>query len=103
MLAAACILYRALGASWGRFAALFLAPDLAMLGYVFGKKIGAHTYNSAHTYAGPFLLWSIGYFTNLPSLLPLGAIWIAHIGIDRLLGYGLKYDTGFKDTHLGRV
>ena len=100
---AACILYREVGASWGLFAALFLAPDLLMAGYFFGKKFGAHLYNAGHTYAAPFLLWLVGYCTHQPSLFPLCLIWAAHIGFDRRLGYGLKYDTGFKDTHLSRV
>lgn len=100
---AACIMYHETGESWGKFAALFLSPDLLMLGYIFGKKIGARVYNVGHTYTAPFLLWIIVYHAHRPSLFPLCLIWIAHIGFDRLLGYGLKYDTAFKDTHLGRV
>ena len=74
-----------------------------MLGYLFGKKVGAIAYNSAHTYLAPFFLWALCYLGYRPSLLPLCAIWIAHIGFDRLLGYGLKYATHFKDTHLSRT
>jgi Domain of unknown function (DUF4260) len=103
VLVAACAVYRELGASWTKFAVFFLAPDLFMFGYVFGKKIGALFYNSVHTYLGPFLLGLIGYFANQPVLFPLCAIWTAHIGFDRLLGYGLKYESDFKDTHLHRV
>lgn len=103
VLLAAITFYRHLGASWMTFAVLFLAPDLFMLGYLFGTKIGALAYNSAHTYIGPFLLWAIAYFSAQPSLIPVCLIWIAHIGFDRLLGYGLKYATDFKDTHLNRV
>ena len=103
VLVVASILYHELGASWGRFAAFFLAPDISMLGYLFGKKVGARAYNSVHTYVGPFLLWAVVYFANRPSLLPVCVIWIAHIGFDRLLGCGLKYDADFKDTHLRRL
>jgi hypothetical protein len=97
------ILYRHLGASWGWFALLFLAPDLSMAGYLLGKKAGAGIYDAAHTYLGPFLVWTITLASGHAMLLPICLIWVAHIGFDRLLGYGLKYETGFKDTHLHRV
>ena len=103
VLIAACAFYRELGASWGNFALLLLVPDVSMLGYALGKKVGAGVYNSAHTYPAPLLLWCLGYFGHYPAFLPLSAIWVAHIGLDRLLGYGLKYGTDFKDTHLNRV
>jgi hypothetical protein len=103
VLMAACALYQKLGASWIRFAILFLAPDLSMFGYFLGKTIGAHLYNVAHTYVAPFALGSIAYFASLPSLFPICLIWMAHVGFDRFLGYGLKYNTDFKDTHLHRV
>jgi len=85
------------------FAALFLAPDLSMLGYLFGIRVGARTYNLVHTYLGPLALGFAGYFSPTPLLFALCLIWTAHIGFDRFLGYGLKYETGFKDTHLGKV
>lgn len=103
VLVVACAFYRELGASWIKFAALFLAPDLSMVGYLWGKKAGTRMYNSVHTYVGPFLLWLAGYFGSQPALTSLCLIWIAHIGFDRLLGYGFKYESGFKDTHLNRV
>lgn len=103
VLIASCVLYREIGASWAKFAILFLVPDLAMLGYLVNKTVGAWFYNSVHTYLAPFLLWLAVYFGNLPALLPICLIWIAHIGFDRVLGYGLKYDYDFKDTHLHRV
>lgn len=99
----ACVFYREVGASWLKFSVLFLAPDLFMLGYLVDQKVGARLYNCVHTYAAPFLLWLVGYFGNQPALLPFCLIWIAHIGLDRLLGYGLKYESDFKDTHLHRV
>jgi hypothetical protein len=100
---AACALYRQLGASWITFAILFLAPDISMLGYLLGKRNGALAYNSVHTYLGPFLLGTSAFLANQPTLLPICLIWIAHIGLDRAIGYGLKYESEFKDTHLGRV
>jgi hypothetical protein len=103
VLSAACLMYGEEGYHWGKFFMLFLVPDLLMVGYLWGTKAGAIVYNSGHTYAAPFALWLIAYFGHMPSLVPLALILTAHIGFDRLLGYGLKYGTAFKDTHLGRV
>jgi hypothetical protein len=102
-LVTAGMLYRELGASWLWFAGLFLAPDLFMLGYLSGPVRGAWIYNAGHTYAAPFLLWLVVYFAHQPALFPICVIWAAHIGFDRMLGYGLKYGTAFKDTHLAKV
>jgi hypothetical protein len=103
VLALACAAYRHLGASWLMFGLLFLVPDVSMVGYLLNPRAGAWTYNSVHTYVGPISLAVLGHFGNMPALLPICAIWFAHIGFDRVLGYGLKYETNFKDTHLGRV
>ena len=86
--------------SWLQFALLFLVPDLSMLGYLAGVRAGAATYNAVHTYVGPLLLvaYSVGAAHHTALLLAL--IWIAHIAFDRMLGFGLKYPTRFKDTHL---
>ena len=86
--------------SWILFAVLFLAPDLSMLGYVANVRIGAAIYNFVHTFLAPGLLVAIAIFASKHLLLPLALIWIAHIGFDRMLGFGLKYPTHFKDTHL---
>ncbi|MGB3337275.1 MAG: DUF4260 domain-containing protein [Devosia sp.] len=90
-----------LGQSWLVFALLFLAPDLFMLGYLRSPRLGALSYNLAHTYAAPALLALLGLAIG-PLAYGLAAIWVAHIGFDRLLGYGLKLD-GFEQTHLGPV
>jgi hypothetical protein len=103
VLTAAGIAYHQLGASWWEFAALFLAPDLFMLGYLANLKLGAALYNLGHTYVVPFILGLIGYAAHAPGVYAVSVIWIAHIGFDRLVGYGFKYPTHFKDTHLGRV
>ena len=83
--------------------ALWLAPDLSMLGYLRGSCSGARIYNAVHTYAGPAVLalWALTLSARM--LLPISLIWINHIGVDRLLGYGLKYSDGFGWTHLGRL
>jgi hypothetical protein len=101
--AAALALYAHLGASWLAFAALFLAPDLAMVAYLLGPRLGAAGYNLVHTYVLPLALGGVGATLGAPGIVALAAIWAAHIGIDRALGYGLKYATGFGDTHLGRI
>jgi len=74
-----------------------------MVGYLFGRKAGALLYDAGHTYFAPGLLWIIASAGHVPWLVPSCVIWAAHIGFDRMLGYGLKYATGFKDTHLSRV
>ena len=97
----AVILYRALGGGWGQFALLFLLPDVAMLGYLANRRLGAACYNALHTYLGPALLAGLGWIAAQPALWPLALIWAAHIGFDRMLGYGLKYPDAFGATHLG--
>lgn len=94
--------YAWLGQSWWVFALLFLAPDLTMLGYLRSARFGALTYNLGHTYAVPALLALAGLALG-PLAYGLAAIWVAHIGFDRLLGYGLKLETGFEQTHLGPI
>jgi hypothetical protein len=94
-------LYGAQGPSWWLFAALFLAPDVAMVGYLAGPRVGAACYNAAHTYLVPATLAGIGTLLDVPVLTTLALIWAAHIGFDRLVGYGLKLPTTFVDTHLG--
>jgi len=100
VLTVACASYAQTGASWILFAALFLAPDLTFLAYAGGKSVGAAVYNAAHTYALPLLLLIAGLLAY-PGITPYALIWIAHIGFDRALGYGLKYGSGFGHTHLG--
>jgi hypothetical protein len=95
------LLFAQAGHSWLLFGVLFLAPDLSFLGYLAGPRVGAASYNALHTYAGPLLLGGALVLTGSSVALPL--IWTAHIGFDRLLGYGLKYPTDFSDTHLGRI
>ena len=102
-LAAAVVAYAFLDASWWLFAALFLVPDLGMLGYLAGPRFGTLAYNLAHTTVLPALLAGLALAFGWPAVLPVAAIWVAHIGFDRMLGYGLKLPTGFHDTHLGRL
>lgn len=100
---AATALYGHAGFSWLAFAFLFLAPDLAMLAYLVGPRVGALAYNLVHTYALPLPLALAGFALGSTVAAALALIWIGHIGFDRMLGYGLKYASGFSDTHLGRI
>jgi hypothetical protein len=101
--AAAVAGYAWLGGPWWVFALLFLAPDLAMLGYLAGPRVGSVAYDAVHTVALPVPLLAIGVLGGHDRAVAVALIWLAHIGFDRALGYGLKYATGFKDTHLQRV
>jgi hypothetical protein len=95
--------YQHLHASWLLFAILFLTPDLFMLGYLLNTRIGAATYNLVHTLTIPLALLLAAYLQHWHLASALALIWTAHIAVDRLLGYGLKYPTFFKDTHLQHI
>ena len=82
---------------------LLLAPDLSMVGYAAGPVVGAAAYDVVHTYALPVALAAIGVLADADLAVQIGLVWTAHIGVDRAIGYGLKYRSGFKDTHLQRV
>ena len=103
MAAVSAVLYARTGASWWLFAALWLLPDLSMLGYLAGPCWGARVYNALHTYMAPGVLALCALLLGARGALPVALIWANHIGVDRLLGYGLKYGDGFGYTHLGRV
>jgi hypothetical protein len=99
-LAAAVTAYAALGGNWWLFAGLFLAPDLFMLGYLRGPRMGAAIYNLGHSHVTALAVVALGWVWAMPVVLSVGLIWVAHIGFDRAMGYGLKYARGFKATHL---
>ena len=100
---ASAVLYTRTGASWWLFAVLWLTPDLSMLAYLKRPCLGARYYNAAHTYLLPGVLGLLGLLLHANVLWPIALIWVNHIGVDRLLGYGLKYSDGFGFTHLGRL
>jgi Domain of unknown function (DUF4260) len=82
---------------------LLLAPDVSMVGYLAGPRAGAVTYNLAHNLVTALLVLAVGWFAAIAPLALAGAILLAHVGMDRTLGYGLKLPTSFQDTHLGRI
>jgi hypothetical protein len=97
------LVYWLWGGPWWLYAVLFLAPDLSFLGYLAGPKIGAAIYNAMHSSVVPMAMLTVGFGFAPPLVLSLALIWLAHIGFDRALGYGLKYAVGFGFTHLGRI
>lgn len=103
VLVAALFAYAQYGAGWGTFSWFFLTPDLSFLGYLAGARVGALSYNVAHSYIGAVVCLIASQLLAAPLLLTVSIIWCAHVGFDRALGYGLKYSTGFKFTHLGRI
>ena len=100
---ASTVFYSYFEGSWALFAILLLAPDLGFLGYLGGPRAGAAVYNVAHAAIIPMLFGIVGMVMPSALAMHLALIWSAHIGIDRALGYGLKYDAGFSFTHLGRI
>lgn len=88
---------------WVFFLILLFAPDISMFGYLINHKIGAVIYNVFHTYTISIIVVVFGLTMSNDMVLAIGLIWCAHIGMDRMIGYGLKYPTEFKDTHLNRV
>jgi len=103
LFAAMTALYATWGGSWWVYALLFLVPDLSFLAYLSDAKFGALVYNAAHSYMAPVTLLTLGFGFASTLTLTIAMIWLAHIGIDRALGYGLKYSAGFNFTHLGRI
>lgn len=98
---AALATYQVLGGGWWIFVLLFLLPDLSMLGMLRGPQAGVRAYNIAHTYTLPAALVAIGWAFGSDWTISVAIIWVAHIGFDRAVGYGLKYPQSFHHTHLG--
>jgi hypothetical protein len=103
ILAAAIICYGYQGYSWLAFILLLLVPDLALIGYLMNNRLGSIVYNLGHTHSLPLLLGVLSLLFEAPLGLQLALIWLAHIGMDRAVGYGLKYENSAKETHLSRV
>jgi len=103
LFAAMVLLYSTRGGPWWLFAVLFLAPDLSFAAYLAGARIGGMVYNAVHVTAVPIVLLIAGFVFDLPLAASIAIIWLAHIGMDRAAGYGLKYPDAFNHTHLGRI
>lgn len=103
VLVVAVVAFGVVGFSWWLFAALVWAPDLSMLAYARGPRLGARVHNLVHASVLPFALVLVGLLWAHDAALAIGLTWLAHIGLDRAVGYGPKRPTGFHDTHLGRI
>ncbi|WP_439873721.1 DUF4260 domain-containing protein [Bacillus mycoides] len=103
VLLATIYIYSLCGFSWLLFIVLLFIPDLAGIAYAINHSVGSKIYNLFHTYIISILLVLIGVYFKMDTVLMVGLIWTAHIGMDRMLGYGLKYETDFKDTHIQRL
>jgi hypothetical protein len=101
--AGALAVYADTGQSWLLFILLILAPDVAIAAYLAGRRLGAATYNLAHNLAFAIVLATVGVVADVDGAIAVALVWSAHVGFDRVLGYGLKYPTSFQDTHLDRV
>jgi hypothetical protein len=89
--------------SWLAYILLLFAFDISMIGYVVNTRVGAYVYNFGHSFIVPALLVAAYTLTDSRLALGLACLWFAHIGIDRALGYGLKFTSGFQHTHLGKI
>jgi hypothetical protein len=89
--------------AWWLYPALLLLPDLSIAGYALGPRWGAWIYNVFHHLGVGILVGVVGYYEGSGWLQLAGIILVGHSAMDRLFGYGLKLETGFKDTHLGRI
>jgi hypothetical protein len=92
-----------LGPPWWLVLLVLIAPDFSIAGYLAGPRTGAMLYNAAHTYLGPAVVAGLWFVSGAATAGAIAALWALHIGVDRALGYGLKYPTAFGDTHLGRI
>jgi hypothetical protein len=101
VLSLSLILYGHFQFNWWLFLALLLVPDLSMVPYLMNPKAGAVSYNVVHSYLLPLALGFLAIAAGKSGMLPYLLIWTAHIGMDRAVGYGLKYSTAFGNTHLG--
>lgn len=97
------LLFYELSFAWWWFLVLILVPDIGMIGYAFGDKIGAYSYNLFHHKGIAVLIYVVGWWLTNDYILVSGIILFGHASLDRIFGYGLKYDKGFKFTHLGEI
>jgi len=102
-LVAGAVVYSRLGGDWLWFVPAILAVDLSAVGYLRGPRAGALTYNLCHNWATGLAVLGVGLAGGIPLVALMGAVLVAHVGMDRAAGYGLKLTTSFQDTHLGRI
>ena len=103
MLGLALFLFSQLDYGWGWYALWFFAPDLSMVGYLANPRVGAWTYNLIHHKGLAVVLYVLGFLLSIPWLMFAGTILFGHSSFDRVMGYGLKHEDAFQNTHLGRI
>ena len=105
VLALATAAFFAFGHPWWLFLLLLLAPDLSLLGYLAGPRVGAAAYNAVHTMLGPLVLLGVGWWLGggASMAVAVALVWLAHIGMDRMVGYGLKYPDSAKRSHFDQL
>lgn len=103
LLVASIVLYASQGFAWSTFLLLLLAPDLAFVAYIANRNLGTFFYNALHTVALPLILAVAAFMIDWTFGIQLALIWLAHVGMDRTVGYGLKYTNSFKNTHLSKI
>jgi hypothetical protein len=103
LVAGSLIAYSTTDRAWWLVPLTVLLPDLTMAGYLRGARFGCYLYNLGHSTPLPAAIVAIAWWQDKSLVVALGLVWLAHIGLDRLLGYGLKYDDHFQHTHLGRL
>ncbi|MFY7908825.1 MAG: DUF4260 domain-containing protein [Emticicia sp.] len=96
-------LFSRLDFAWWWFPALILVPDLSMVGYLINPKIGAWLYNFFHHKLLAVIVFVLGYCVDSQYVILAGVILFAHSAMDRIFGYGLKYEDAFSNTHLGKI
>ena len=96
-------IYGWLGGPWLIVLPLLLVPDLSAIGYLRGPRLGAFTYNVVHNWALGLAVLGLAFAIDSIPFAIAGAVLVAHVGMDRAAGYGLKFSTSFHDTHLGRM
>ena len=101
--AAGLAVFRASGGNWLLVVPLLLLPDVSAAGFLAGQRVGTFTYNAIHNWVPGIAVLALGAWLASPAIVLAGSILVAHVGIDRAVGYGLKLPTSFHDTHLGRM
>jgi hypothetical protein len=100
---AGLVLFGATGGNWLFIVPLLLVPDISAVGFLAGPRVGTFTYNLFHNWVPGIVTLGIGMWLSSPAVMLAAAILIAHVGMDRMVGYGLKLPSSFHDTHLGRM
>lgn len=105
VLLVATVAFFRLGHPWWLFLLLLLAPDLSLLGLLAGPRVGAVAYNVVHTMVGPLALLGVGWWLggSQSMAVAVALVWLAHIGMDRLVGYGLRYPDSEQRTHFSEL